>query len=39
MKLFAGAAALGLVLIAAAAFLALRGYGPSAFPGSQFATH
>ena len=37
MKLFAGSAALGLVLIALAAFLALRNYGPSAFPGSQFA--
>ena len=37
MKLFAGAAALGLCLIALAAFLALRDYGSPAFPGSQFA--
>ena len=36
MRIFARAVALGLLLIALSAFLALRGHGPSAFPGAQF---
>jgi hypothetical protein len=36
LKLFAGAAALGLCLIALTVFLALRGHGPAAFPGGEW---
>jgi hypothetical protein len=37
VKLLAGAAAVGLLAILLAAFLALRNYGPAAFPSSSFA--